>query len=121
MACKTRRKKQNLAEFHDESPLCLDHPHEQRDDHRVAPEYAPEYVEAGAEGLHGGEDVDGDAERGGGGGDDIKAAAHDEERVGPGPRGAPPPRRVPAAGELLLRLRRGAAASRRRRGPLGHG
>lgn len=45
MACKTRRKKQNLAEFHDESPLCLDHPHEQRDDHRVAPEYAPEYLQ----------------------------------------------------------------------------
>jgi hypothetical protein len=34
----------NLAEFDDESPLCLEDADEERDDHRVAPEDAPEYL-----------------------------------------------------------------------------
>jgi hypothetical protein len=42
------------------------------------------YIDAVAEGLDGGEDVDGDAEQCGGRHDDAEAAADDEERVGSG-------------------------------------
>ena len=34
----------NLAEFDDESPFGLEDGHEQRDQHRIAPEHAPEYL-----------------------------------------------------------------------------
>ena len=71
------------------------------------------YVGAGAEGVDGGEDVDGDAEERGGGRDDAEAAADDEERVGAGARGSALPRRVPAPAGL--RRGRGGRPGRRRR------
>jgi hypothetical protein len=40
----TGRGEANLAELHDEPPLGLDDAHEEREQHRVAPEYAPEYL-----------------------------------------------------------------------------
>ena len=71
------------------------------------------YVGAAAEGVDGGEDVDGDAEERGGGRDDAEAAADDEERVGAGARGSALPRRVPA--HAGLRRGRGGRPGRRRR------
>jgi hypothetical protein len=82
------------------------------------------YVAAvAAEGLDGGEDVDGDAEQGSGGRDEAEAAAYDEERVAGGAPPAPP-RRFPAASAAAAGRRRQLLGGPRRGGGrlfLGHG
>lgn len=76
------------------------------------------HVGAGAEGLDGGDDVDGDAEERGGDRDDAEAAADDEERVGAGARGPalPLPRRVRVPSPVSTGLLRGGGTCPRRRG-----
>jgi hypothetical protein len=75
------------------------------------------HIGAGAEGLDGGDDVDGDAEKRGGDRDDAEAAADDEERVGAGARGPalPLPRRVRVPSPVSTGLRRGGGTCPRRR------